>query len=83
MLSRSGVLPDFNFLIAASSYSSVKYDDRLASAVAALESAVTSLDVQRAKSLSVSGKRPLFRSCEATAFSITEYIVACWWQRTL
>ena len=41
LLSRSGALPDFNFLMAASSYSTVKSDDRLASAVAALESKVT------------------------------------------
>ena len=45
----SWCLPDFNFLMAASSYSNVKSDDRLASAVAALESEVTSRDVQRAK----------------------------------
>ena len=50
--------------------STVKSDDRLVSAVAALESEVTSRDVQRAKSLSASGKRPLFRSCEA---------IACYW----
>ena len=54
MLSRPGALPDFNFLMAASSSSTVKSDDRLASAVAALESEVTSRDVQRAKSLSAS-----------------------------
>ena len=60
MLSRPGALPDFNFVMAASSSSTVKSDDRLASAVAALESEVNSRDVQRAKSLSVSGKRPLF-----------------------
>ena len=41
MLSRPGGLPDFKFLMAASSYSTVKSDDRLASAVAALESDVT------------------------------------------
>ena len=40
MLSRPGALPDFNFLMAASSSSTVKSDDRLASAVAALESVV-------------------------------------------
>ena len=74
MLSRPGALPDFNFLMAASSYSTVKSDDRLASAVAALESEVTSRDVQRAKSLSASGKRPLFRSCEAIAFAVTGHL---------
>ena len=37
MLSRPGALPDFNFLMAASSSSTVKSDDRLVSAVAALE----------------------------------------------
>ena len=71
MLSRPGALPDFNLLLAASSASTVKSDDRLASAVAALESEVTSLDVQRAKALSASGKRPIFRSCEAIAFAVT------------
>ena len=78
MLSRSGTLPDFNFLMAASSSPTVKSDDRLASAVAALESEVTSRDVQRAKSLSASGKRPLFRTYEAIAFAVTghlEYVV--------
>ena len=54
MLSRPGTLPDFNFLMAASSYSTVKSDDRLASAVAALESEVISRNVQRTKSLSAS-----------------------------
>ena len=53
---------------------SVKSDDRLTSAVDALESEVTSLDVQRAKSLSASGKRPLFRSCEAIAFAVTGHL---------
>ena len=38
MLSRPGALPDFNFLMAASSSSTVQSDDMLASAVAALES---------------------------------------------
>ena len=70
MLSRPGPLPDFNFLMAASSSSTVKSDDRLVSAVAALESEVTSLDVQRAKSLSASGKRPLFSSCAAIALIV-------------
>ena len=46
----------------------------LASAVAALESEVTSRDGQRAKCLSASGKRPLFRSCEAIAFSVTGHL---------
>ena len=55
-------LHDFNFLMAASSSSTVKSDDRSASSVAALESDVTSSDVQRAKSLSASGKGQLFRS---------------------
>ena len=68
MLSRPGALPDFNFLMAASSSSTVKSDDRLTPAVAALESEVTSRGVQRAKSLPASEKRPLFRSCEAIAF---------------
>ena len=45
MLSRPGALPDLNFLMAASSSSTVKSDDRLASAVAALESEVTSREV--------------------------------------
>ena len=74
MLSRPGALPDFNFLIAASSSSTVKSDDRLASAVAAPESEVTTRDVQRAKSLSASGKRPLFRSCEAISFALTGHL---------
>ena len=76
MLSRPGALPDFNFLIAASSSSTVKSDDMLASAVAALESEVTSRDVPPAKSLSASGKRPLFRSCEAEAiaFAVTGHL---------
>ena len=74
MLSRPGALPDFNFLMAASSSSTVKSDDRLASAVAALESEVTSLDVQRAKSLSASGKRPLSSSCEVIAFAVTGHL---------
>ena len=74
MLSRPGALPDFNFLMAASSYSTVKSNDRLASAVAALESEVTSLDVQRAKSLSASGMRPLFTRCEAMAFAVTGHL---------
>ena len=70
ILSRPDALPDFNFLMAASSSSTVKSDDRLASAVAALESEVTSCGVQRAKSLCASGKRPLFTSCEAVAFAV-------------
>ena len=57
MLSRPGALPDFNCLMAASSSSTVKSDDRLAPAVAALESEVTSRDVQHAKSVSASGKQ--------------------------
>ena len=72
MLSRPGALSDFDFLMAPSSSSTVKSDDRLASAVAALESEVTSRDVQRAKSLSESGRCPLFRSCEA--FAVTGHI---------
>ena len=60
MLSRPGALPDFNFLMAASSSSTVMSDDTLASAVAATDSKVTSRDVQRAKSLSASAKRPLY-----------------------
>ena len=52
-----GSLPDFNFLMAASSSSTAKSDDRLAPAVAALESEVTSRDVHHAKSLSASGKQ--------------------------
>ena len=71
MLSRPGALPDFTFLMAASSSSTVKSDDRLAVAVAAPESEVTSRDVQRAKSLSASVKRPLFSSCEAIAFAVS------------
>ena len=74
MLSRPGALPDFNLLMAASSSSIAKLDDRLASAVAALESEVTSRDVQCAKSLPASGKRPLFRTCEATAFAVTGHL---------
>ena len=74
MLSRPDVLYGFNFLMAASSSSTVKSDDSLASAVAALESEVTSRDVQRAKSLPASGKRPLFRSCEAMAFVVTGHL---------
>ena len=46
----------------------------LESAVAALEREVTSRDVQRAKSLSASGKRPLFRSCEAIALAVTGHL---------
>ena len=61
--------------MAASSSSTVKSDDMLASEVAALECEVTYRDVQRAKSLSASGKRPLFRSCEAMAISVTGHIV--------
>ena len=74
MLSRPSALPDFNFLMAASSSSTVKSDDRLASAVAALESEVTSREVQHAKFLSASGKRALFRSCEAIAFAVTGHL---------
>ena len=74
MLWRPVALPDFNFVMAASSYSTVKSDDMLASAVAALQCEVTSRDVQRAKSLSASGKRPLFRSCEAIAFAVTGHL---------
>ena len=75
MLSRPDALPDFNFLMADSSYSTVKSDHRLASAVAALESEGNSRDVQRAKSLSASGKRPLFRTCEAIiAFAVTGHL---------
>ena len=65
---------DFNLLMAASSSSTVKSLDRSASAVAALESDVTSRDVQRAESLSASGKRPLFTSCEAMAFAVTGHL---------
>ena len=74
MLSRPGALPDFNVLMAVSSYSTVKSDDRLASALAAVESEVTSRDIQRAKCLSASGKRPLFSSCEAIAFAVTGHL---------
>ena len=74
MLSRPGALPDFNFLVAASRSSTVESDDRLALAVAALESEVTSRDVQRAKSLSASEKGPLFSSCEAIAFAVTGHL---------
>ena len=74
MLSRPVALPDFNFLMSTSSSSTVKSDDRLTSAVAALEREVTSRDVQRAKSLPASGKRPLFRSCEALAFAVTGHL---------
>ena len=73
-LSRPGALSDFDILMAASSSSTVKSDDRLASAVAALESEVTSRDVQRAKFLSASGKRPLFRSCAELAFAVTGHM---------
>ena len=45
MLSRPSALPDFNFLMNASSHSTVKSDDWLASAVAALESEVNSREV--------------------------------------
>ena len=65
---------DINFLMTASSCSTVKSDDRLASAEAALESEVTSRDVQRAKSLTAFGKRPLYRSCEAIAFAVTGHL---------
>ena len=51
MLSRPSALPDINCLMVTSSSYTVKSDDRLASAVAALESEVTSCGVQRAKSL--------------------------------
>ena len=68
------VASDFNLLMAASSSSTVKSDDMLASAVAALESEVTSRDVQRPKSLSASGKRPLFSSCEAIACAVTGHL---------
>ena len=74
MLSRPGALPDSNLVMATSSSSTVKSDDKLASVVAALENEVTSRDVQRAKSLSASGKRPLFSSCEAIAFSVTGHL---------
>ena len=47
---------------------------RLPSTVASLESEMTSRDVQRAKSLSASGKLPLFRSCEAMAFAVTGHL---------
>ena len=67
-------LSDFNFLMAVSSYSTVKSDDRLASAVAALQSEVTSREVQRANSLSESGKRPLFRRCAEIAFAVTGHL---------
>ena len=60
--------------MATSRYSTVKSDDTFASAVAALESEVTSRDVQRAKSLSASGKCQLFRSCEAMAFAVSGHI---------
>ena len=63
MLSHHGPSPDFNLLMSASSYYTVKSNDRLASTVAAL--------VQRAKSLSASGKGPLFRSCESLSFAVT------------
>ena len=74
MLSRPGALPDFNFFMAASSSSTIKSHDRLASAVASLESEVTSRDVQCAKSLSASGKRPLFTSCEAMLSAVTGHV---------
>ena len=74
MLWRPGALRDVNCSMAASSSSTVKSDDMFASAVAALESEVISGDVQRAKPLSASGKRPFFRNCEAMAFAVTGYL---------
>ena len=65
---------DFNFLMATSSSSTVKSDDRLASTMTALESEVTSRDVQRAKSLSASGKRPLYGRCEAMSVAVTGHL---------
>ena len=52
-------VPDSNIAMALHIYSTVKSHDGLESAVAALESEVISLDVQRAKSLFASGKCPL------------------------
>ena len=75
MLSRPGALPDFNFLMAASSSSTVKSDDRLASAVAALESDVTSRDVQRAKSLSAFWEAFVIQKLRSNS------ICSCWTPR--
>ena len=50
---------------ARSSSSTLKSHDMLASAVAALESEVTSRDVQCANSLSAYGNRPLLGNCVA------------------
>ena len=41
----------------------------------ALESEVTSHDVQRVKYLSACGKCPLFRSCEAMTFAVTGHLL--------
>ena len=60
--------------MAASRSSSVKLDDRVASAVAAQFSEVTSRDVHRAKSLSASGKRPSFRSREAMESAVIVHL---------
>ena len=89
MLSGPGALLDLNFLVAASSYSTVKSVDMLASAVAALESEVTSREVHRTKYMSASEKRPLFRSCEAMTLRLLDTwsascfcLSACLWSAT-
>ena len=74
LLSCPGALPHFNFLMDAYGSSTVKSHDMLTSAVAALENEVTSCDVQRAKSLSAYGKRPLFRSCKTMVCAVTRHL---------
>ena len=67
-------LHDFHFWMAASTSFAVKQQGRLVSAVAVLESEVTSGDLHRAKYLPASGKRPLFISCEAMEFADTGHV---------
>ena len=62
-------LLDFNVLITASSSSTVKSNDGLASAAANLESEVTSRDVKHAKSLSASIIQKLRSDC-----------ICCYWK---
>ncbi|CAL8406523.1 unnamed protein product [Arctogadus glacialis] len=74
MLSEPGALPCLSLAIASLSSAGVKSPDRLALTLAALERLDTSWDVERANSLSASGKRPFFRSWAAMAFAVTGHL---------
>ena len=77
MLSRPGPFPDFprlQLFDGRFKFFNCKVGRQVGIGSGALESEVTSRDVQRAKNVSASGKCPLFRSCEAIAFAVTGHL---------